>query len=242
MPQREARPSPGTERRRRHPDSPPTFDTRRSPLRIPDATPRSDERPPGVAHGDAEAYVAFGNVEARNGLQARLEVPLLVRALRLPRGGRVLEIGCGRGVALPVLARLLAPESLVGVDVDAALVEAARDRVRAAGVTARVVEGDARALPVASASVDLVIDFGTCYHVAGGADGARAALREVARVLRSGGLFVHETPVAQHLAHPVRSFARTLPWGDVPELTRDRAAILWAARRKRSGSRRRDDA
>jgi SAM-dependent methyltransferase len=179
--------------------------------------------------------VPFGNVEARNGLQARVEVPLLVRALRLPRGGRVLEIGCGRGVALPVLARLLAPASLVGVDLDPALVEAAERRVRACGVAARVVEGDARALPMADASVDLVIDFGTCYHVGGGADGARAALREVARVLRPGGLFVHETPVAQHLAHPVRSFGRTLPWGDVPELVRDRAALLWEARRRTAG-------
>jgi protein-L-isoaspartate O-methyltransferase len=52
----------------------------------------------------SDAYVAFGNVETRNTLQARIEVPLLIRALGLPRGGRVLEIGCGRGIALPVLA------------------------------------------------------------------------------------------------------------------------------------------
>ncbi len=42
-------------------------------------------------------YVPFPNMEARNGMHARVEVPLMLRALRVPRGGRVLEIGCGRG-------------------------------------------------------------------------------------------------------------------------------------------------
>ena len=72
------------------------------------------------------------------------------------------------------------------------------------------------------------MDFGTCYHVA---DPARA-LAEVARVLAPGGCFVHETPVAQHLAHPVRSFARTLPWRAVPTLRRERQAVLWGLRRR----------
>jgi cyclopropane fatty-acyl-phospholipid synthase-like methyltransferase len=48
-------------------------------------------------------YRPFENVETRNGLQALVEIPLMLRALPLPRGGRVLEVGCGRGVALPVL-------------------------------------------------------------------------------------------------------------------------------------------
>jgi hypothetical protein len=79
---------------------------------------------------------------------------------------------------------------------------------------------------------DLPIDFGTCSHVSGGQDGARSALKEIARVLCADGLFVHETPVAQHLAHPVRSFRRSLPWASVPWLARDRVALLWGVRRK----------
>jgi SAM-dependent methyltransferase len=179
-------------------------------------------------------YTAFGNAESRNGLQARVEVPLLLRALQLPRGGRVLEIGCGRGIALPVLAERLVPLELLGVDIDPLLLEEAEQRVRAAGVNATLMEADVRELPLESGSFDLVIDFGTCYHVSGGLDGARSALSEVARVLRTDGLFVHETPVAQHLAHPVRSFGRTLPWASAPLLVRDRAAVLWAVRRKNS--------
>ena len=179
-------------------------------------------------------YEVFPNIEARNGLQERIEVPLMLRALGIQPGGRVLEVGCGRGIALPVFAERLAPKALVGVDVDPALVARARQRVQAAGLDATVVEGDVRALPFESDSFDLVVDFGTCYHVSGGNDGARAALREIGRVLRRGGLFVHETPVAQHLAHPIRSFCRTLPWPDAPWFARDRSAVLWSARRKRS--------
>ena len=181
-------------------------------------------------------YRPFDNVETRNGLQALLEIPLMIRALRLPRGGGVLEVGCGRGVALPVLFDHLEPSELVGLDLDAALLAEAQARVWRTGTEATLVEGDARDLPFESGRFDLVIDFGTCYHASNTIDGRRAALREVTRVLRDGGLFVHETRVAQRLAHPVRSRGRMLPWRDVPELAPDRSAVLWGARRKSGGN------
>ena len=177
-------------------------------------------------------YMPFGNVEARNGLQALVEIPLMIRALRLPRGARVLEIGCGRGVALPVLDDELEPVELVGLDVDGDLLAHAGQRLRNTATEATLLEGDVNDLPFEAARFDLVIDFGTCYHVSDTMDGRRAALHEVARVLRLGGLFVHETRVAQCLAHPLRSFGRTLPWWAVPSLVPDRSAVLWAARRK----------
>ena len=177
-------------------------------------------------------YMPFGNVETRNGLQALLEIPLMIRALKLPRGAQVLEIGCGRGVALPVLDDRLEPVELIGLDIDGALLAEARVRVRNTCTYATLVEGDVRDLPFEVGRFDLVIDFGTCYHVSDTMDGRREALGEVARVLRPGGLFVHETRVAQRLAHPLRSFGRALPWWTVPSLVPDRSALLWAARRK----------
>ena len=177
-------------------------------------------------------YEAFGNVEARNGLQERLEIPTLLRALRPPRGGRVLEVGCGRGIALPVLAERLRPAALFGIDIDPVLVAIAQLRVQEAGLAATVLEGDLRDLPFDDGSFDLVIDFGTCYHVGGGRAGARAALHEIARVLGPAGRFIHETPIAQHLAHPVRSFGRRLPWSTQPRLVPERRALLWSMRRK----------
>jgi SAM-dependent methyltransferase len=181
---------------------------------------------------ESSEYEPFGNMESRNGVQRRVEIPMLLRALRPPVGGRVLEVGCGRGIALPVLAERLRPASLVGVDIDPALVAIARRQMRAAELDVTVLEGDIRELPFDDGSFDLVIDFGTCYHVGGGVSGARAALSEIGRVLRPGGRFIHETPVAQHLAHPARSFRRRLPWTTQPVLLPERRAILWSMRRK----------
>src|SRR6188768_3011033 len=111
---------------------------------------------PASVQPTGDEYVAFGNVEARNGLQAWLEIPAMIYALRLPYGKDILEIGCGRGVALPVLSERLMPASLVGLDNDRALVAVADERIRRSGVDARVLEADARDMPIESESVDVV--------------------------------------------------------------------------------------
>ena len=198
--------------------------------------PREDwQGAPRVGPARDGQYRPFGNVETRNGLQAMVEIPLMIRALGLPRGGRVLEIGCGRGVALPVLYDRLEPDELVGLDVDVASLAEAQARVWRTGTEATLVEGDVRDLPFEFGRYDMVIDFGTCYHASDTMAGRRAILREVSRMLCDGGLFVHETRFAQRLAHPVRSLGPTLPWRDVPELVPDRSAVLWGVRRKRGG-------
>jgi ubiquinone/menaquinone biosynthesis C-methylase UbiE len=157
----------------------------------------------------------------------------MIRALALPAGGRVLEVGCGRGVALPVLGRLLRPSRLVGLELDGGSLETARLRLRDAGIDAELVPGDVRRMPFPEASFDLVIDFGTCYHIGR----PEAGLEEIARVLRPGGLFAQETPLSQLLSHPVRSFGRRIPWRLVPVFERHRTAFLWTARRRASAGR-----
>lgn len=182
----------------------------------------------GRARRGEPEYRSFPNESGRNTRQAAIEVPLMVRALGLPAGGRVLEVGCGRGVALPVLARLLAPARLAGLDLDATLLDEARAAADAAGLAVELVPGDVRRMPFPDASFDLVVDFGTCYHIAR----AGQALAEIARVLAPGGLFVHETPLSQLFAHPVRSFGRRMPWRSNDGLTWHRTALLWTARRR----------
>jgi len=174
-------------------------------------------------------YRPFPNEAGRDTRQATIEIPLMVRALGLPTGGRVLEVGCGRGVALPGLARLLRPSRLVGLDIEPGLLAEAIQRLEAAGVVAELVPGDVRRMPFSRGSFDLVVDFGTCYHIAR----QGAALAEIARVLAPGGLFIHETPVSQLLSHPVRAFGRRLPWKRFACFERQRTAVLCSARRRR---------
>jgi SAM-dependent methyltransferase len=175
-----------------------------------------------------DEYRPFPDVARRNAWQERCEVPALVRLLGLPKGRRVLEVGCGRGVALPVLSDELGPSRLAGIDVDASLVAEAAARLLRKARVADLYVADVRAMPFPAGAFDLVVDFGTCYHVARGG----AALREIARVLAPDGLFVHETRVSQLLSHPVRARGRRLPWHAAPELVTGRHAVLWAARRK----------
>jgi ubiquinone/menaquinone biosynthesis C-methylase UbiE len=165
----------------------------------------------------------------RNLLHMRLAVPVLVRALRLPPGCDVLETGCGAGIGLTALAANCRPASLTGVDIDDDLLEQARARFSARGIVASFVHGDVRELPFPDESFDLVVDFGTLYHV----QPAQQAISEIARVLRVGGMLVHETSISQLLAHPVGAPRRRLPWRSAPQLRPWRNAGLWACRSKR---------
>jgi ubiquinone/menaquinone biosynthesis C-methylase UbiE len=181
-------------------------------------------------NGRERVYEAFPEIPMRDALQVGIEVPLLIKLLGLPAGGRILEVGCGSGAALVELSRRLRPAAIIGADVDRSLLRDAAARLQSCSVDGELLHADVHALPLPDRSVDVVIDFGTCYHI----PDAESALREVDRVLRPGGLFVHETPVSQLLAHPVRSFGRTLPWKRVPSLVFVRTALLWSVRKRAS--------
>src|ERR1700709_1259576 len=143
----------------------------------------------------------FPDEEGRNARQAQLEVPALVRALRIPTEARVLEVGCGRGIALPVIDRLCRPTRLVGLDIDERLLAMAAEELRLSGAAAELCHGDVREMPLDADAFDVVIDFGTLFHIAR----PEAAVAEISRVLAPGGLFIHETKISQLLPPPVRS-------------------------------------
>jgi len=175
-------------------------------------------------------YRPFPNDQGKNTRQAQLEVPVVVRALGLPTEVRILEIGCGRGIALPVLDRLCSPRQLAGLDIDEELLVEAADNLREHGTEAELHHGDVRQMPFADEAFDVIIDFGTLYHITRPQD----ALGEIARVLASGGTFVYETKASQFLSHPVRSSGRRLPAPAAYDLRHRRWAMLWASRTKAS--------
>jgi ubiquinone/menaquinone biosynthesis C-methylase UbiE len=180
------------------------------------------------SNSEQDEYRPFPDDEGKNSRQAQLEVPVLVRAMGLPRGARILEVGCGRGIALPVLDELCGPRRLVGLDIAGDLLSEAADHLREQGTRAELCCGDVRQMPFADESFDVVIDFGTLYHIAR----SPAAVEEIARVLAPGGTFVYETKASQFLSHPVRSRGRRLPTPALDALRPRRWAMLWASRTK----------
>lgn len=104
-------------------------------------------------------------------------------------GDTVLDAACGTGDLTQAFARTHAAK-VTGLDFTPAMLDFARQKQRAlpAEIASKVtyIEGDAMALPLADASVDVVsIAFG----IRNVTDGPRA-LREFARVLRPGGRLV----------------------------------------------------
>jgi SAM-dependent methyltransferase len=113
-----------------------------------------------------------------------------VAAMEVPAGGVVADVGCGTGRALPALRDAVGPAGwLLAVDLTAEMLEAARERARAA--RAALVLADGGRLPLADGVLDAVFTAGYLPHV----PDPEAALRELARVTRPGG------PLA--LFHPV---------------------------------------
>jgi SAM-dependent methyltransferase len=176
-----------------------------------------------------EGYTPFPVLARRDAWQSSFEIPLVVHALGIPQSARILEVGCGQANALVPLARHSAPRRLVGLDVDGGLLEGARRHLDASGITAELFQADVREMPFPDGGFDVVLDFGTCYHIAE----PERALAEIARVLAPGGRLIHETPLGQLLAHPLRSSGRFLPWSAVPGIEPHRHALIFASRVKR---------
>ena len=101
-------------------------------------------------------------------------------------GCDVLDVASGEGYGAALLAGVA--RSVTGVEIDPGVVAHAEANYRIANL--RFLQGDALALPLPDASVDVVISFETLEHVA---DHARF-IGEVRRVLRPCGLFVVSTP------------------------------------------------
>ncbi len=102
--------------------------------------------------------------------------------LAIAPGERVLDVATGTGnLALPIARR---GATVIGVDIAPNLLEQARDRAAAEGLSITFDEGDAEQLPYPDASFDTVVTmFGAMF-----APRPELVASEFARVLRPGGL------------------------------------------------------
>lgn len=106
-------------------------------------------------------------------------------------GLSVLDVGCGTGDSLRLIAERVSPGGrAVGVDVSVSLLEVGRTRAANQGWSAEWVEGDAADLPFDDAEFDSALAERMLQHV----EDPGAVLREMRRVTRPGGTVVLAEP------------------------------------------------
>ena len=135
---------------------------------------------------------------------------------------RVLETAAGTGIVTAAIVRALPDAEIAATDLNEAMLDVARERVRSPAVEFR--QADAQALPFADGSFDLVVcQFGAMFF-----PDRIGAYRESRRVLKRGGLFlfnvwdrIEANPASQAAARAVAalfpddppSFLDRVPFG-----------------------------
>jgi len=109
---------------------------------------------------------------------------LMFQHVPLYEGDRVLDVACGTGIVARLAAeRVGQAGQVVGVDLNPAMLDVARANPLVDGAAIEWRQGDARALPVADSSFDVVL----CQQGLQYVPDKLAALRDMRRVLAPGG-------------------------------------------------------
>lgn len=131
----------------------------------------------------AEAYLQSHDGPATQARFLRARMALVARELAAVPGGRLVDVGCGPGM---MVRELLSARSgdfdVTAIDRSPGMVSMCANRL-AGFASARVLAGRVEALPLPDAGTDVVLAMGVLEY----AD-TQAALSEIARVLRPGGL------------------------------------------------------
>lgn len=168
-----------------------------------------------------EALAAFRDNPAAWDEMRALDLPAraIEEALlaRLPRGrlGRVLDIGCGTGRMLALLAPR--SESVLGLDLSRRMLALARTRIAEQGLAnCTVRQADMARLPLPDASFDLAVLCMVLHY----ADEPSVVLAEAARVVAPGGM-VAVIDLAPHGRDDlIRRLAHTMPGLSAAEVAR----------------------
>jgi SAM-dependent methyltransferase len=153
-------------------------------------------------------YRTDANLAARQSIYAcqhpRLNLPALVFGLAGLTGDEcVADVGCGNGGYLAELAHRGHAGPVLGVDLATGMLDAARRHAP----RARLIAGDAAALPLRDHASDLTLAMHMLYHV----PGPRAAVRELRRITRPGGHVLVVLNGPGHLRELRDLFATALP-------------------------------
>ncbi len=177
-----------------------------------DAAPRSSA--PSVPRTYVDATRLWVDSSVRAAAQRRFEAAVLHRLGGSVPGGHALELGTGRrGTGLRLALGLFEAAQVDGVELHPASVTACRRAVADLGERVTVVQGDATRLERSGGTYDAVF----AYHVLHHAVGWRAAVQEVAHVLRPGGRFYVAEMTARFIdSRPLRAVSFHPDDGDRP--------------------------
>ena len=137
--------------------------------------------------GSCERLIVDGDGVKVDRYQVRLHLERYRFARQFVKGKAVLDIASGEGYGSNLLAKAGA-STVTGVDIAEDAINHAAHRYQQQGLTFRV--GNAQAIDLPDASVDVVVSFETIEHL----PDYRAYLAEVRRVLRPGGIYLVSTP------------------------------------------------
>jgi SAM-dependent methyltransferase len=138
------------------------------------------------------AYTAAHRLDGDRHAGYRNELKYIRRVKPLSADLRFLDVGCGPGTFTEFMVDQGVDSA--GLDIDLSLVSAANARVRARGFHARFLVGRVEHLPYRNDVFDLCVANSLLEH----APDWEVSLREIARVLRPGGLLVFYTTNRLH--------------------------------------------
>ncbi len=161
--------------------------------------------------GQAQWDEAYLHVRRGEGRRLRR-----LRAFAFPTEARILDYGCGDGINTRLLARL-GYRRVVSMDYSLRLLRAGRPPCP--------VVGDGTRMPFADGAFDAVLVDGVLHHL-----DAQAAIAEIARVLRPGGVLGIVEPAESWLRRALDAFTFS-PLGSLwPEIRHRRVSLAeeWA--------------
>lgn len=132
------------------------------------------------------------------------DIPRFLKLTGDCKGQSVLEIGCGRGFGVEAAYNLLHAKVVHAFDPDESMVALARQSMTRSGYfntspPARIWQGSVIEIPAPDADYDVVLGLQVLHHV----QDWRAAVAEIARVLRPGGRVMLSDSLIGFIEHPI---------------------------------------
>jgi ubiquinone/menaquinone biosynthesis C-methylase UbiE len=149
---------------------------------------------------------SFGQGSGRADSKAALVFRLLEETFGVFEPKRILDLGCSAGAASAAYADRYPEADVHAVDIGAAMLRYAHARAQALDVAVHFHQMDASNLRFEDESFDLVVSHNLLHEI--GEAKRRAALRESWRVVRPGGIVIHQDVAIRDLPTMVQQVER----------------------------------